>query len=150
LNRPANKEELFNLRHSQARNVIERIFGVLKRRFRILLLAPEFSIKIQAKIPAALCAIHNFIHHHDPQEGEISENIDSERSNHTSHAGDETVGPGMESEIDDSNVHARRERIATAMWENYQQVLQDRDAEGINDFVRNDDESDEEDMTVAE
>jgi hypothetical protein len=91
---------------------------------------PEFSIKIQAKIPAALCAIHNFIHHHDPQE-----NIDSERSNHTSHAGDETVGPGMESEIDDSNVHARQERIATAMWENYQQVLQDRDAEDINDFI---------------
>jgi hypothetical protein len=81
-----------------------------------------------------LCTIHNFIHHHDPQEGEISENIDSEQSNHTSHAGDKTVGPGMESEIDDSNVHVRRERIATAMWENYQQLLQDRDAEGINDF----------------
>jgi DDE superfamily endonuclease len=105
LNRPANKEELFNLHHSQARNMIEQIFGVLKHCFQILLLAPEFSVKIQAKIPAALCAIHNFIHHCNPQKGEISENIDSKHSNYTSHAGDETVGPGMESEIDDSNVH---------------------------------------------
>ena len=64
--RPRNKEELFNLRHASARNVIERIFGVLKRHFRILLLAPEYSLQIQARIPAALCAIHNFITILDP------------------------------------------------------------------------------------
>jgi hypothetical protein len=29
---PVNKEELFNLQHAQARNVIEHIFGVLKNR----------------------------------------------------------------------------------------------------------------------
>ena len=51
---PQNKEELFNLRHAQARNVIERIFGVLKKRFRILLIGPEYDITIQAQIPAAL------------------------------------------------------------------------------------------------
>ena len=33
LYRPKTKEELFNLRHASARNVIERIFGVLKCRF---------------------------------------------------------------------------------------------------------------------
>ena len=58
---PKDKKELFNLRHAQARNVIERIFGVLKRRFRILLLAPEYNIEIQNRIPAALAALHNFI-----------------------------------------------------------------------------------------
>ena len=62
---PVNKEELFNLRHASARNVIERIFGVLKRCFRILLLAPEYNLEIQARIPAALCSIHNFIRTHD-------------------------------------------------------------------------------------
>ena len=69
--RPRNKEELFNLRHASARNVIERIFGVLKHCFQILLLAPEYSIQIQARIPAALCAIHNFIRIHDPAKDEI-------------------------------------------------------------------------------
>ncbi len=34
--RPANKEELFNLRHAQLRNVVERVFGVFKQRFAIL------------------------------------------------------------------------------------------------------------------
>jgi hypothetical protein len=39
--RPVNKEELFNLRHAQARNVIERIFEVLKKRWDILNQAPQ-------------------------------------------------------------------------------------------------------------
>lgn len=34
--RPQNKEELFILSHSKLRNVIERIFGVVKTRFKIL------------------------------------------------------------------------------------------------------------------
>ena len=33
---PANKYELFNLRHAQLRNIIERLFGVIKNKFRIL------------------------------------------------------------------------------------------------------------------
>jgi hypothetical protein len=48
--------------------VIERIFGVLKRHFRILLLAPEYNVDIQSRIPAALCALHNFIRTHDPDD----------------------------------------------------------------------------------
>src|ERR1700690_2668566 len=43
--RPENPKELFNLRHASARKVIERIFGVLKRRFRILVVPPEYDMK---------------------------------------------------------------------------------------------------------
>lgn len=63
--RPANKEELFNLRHAQARNVIERIFGVLKKHWDILNRAPQYDMDIQACIPARLGAVHNFIMDHD-------------------------------------------------------------------------------------
>jgi hypothetical protein len=42
-------------------NVVERIFGVLKRRFRILIVPPELDMHWQARLPAALAAIHNFI-----------------------------------------------------------------------------------------
>lgn len=59
-----NREEFFNLHHASARNVIERIFGVLKRRFHILLLPTEYSMDTQVKILAVLCAIHNFIRFH--------------------------------------------------------------------------------------
>jgi hypothetical protein len=69
--RPANREELFNLHHSSLRNVIEHIFGVLKWRFQILLIAPEYNLEVQAQIPIALSAIHNFICIHDLLEGSL-------------------------------------------------------------------------------
>jgi hypothetical protein len=65
---PRNKEELFNLCHASTRNIKERIFGVLKGRFRILLLPAEFSLEIQGRIPAGLCVIHNFIRMHEPSQ----------------------------------------------------------------------------------
>jgi hypothetical protein len=66
--RPANYKELFNLRHARLRNVIERIFGVTKCRFRSMNFAPEYSVETQAKIPCALAALHNFIRLHDPDD----------------------------------------------------------------------------------
>ena len=61
LSSPRNAKELFNLRHASARNVVERIFGILKRRFQILQLLPEYAMEIQSLIPPALAALHNFI-----------------------------------------------------------------------------------------
>ena len=73
---PANKEELFNLHHASACNVIECIFGVLKHRFRNLILPPAYSPELQAKIPAALCTIHNVIQELDASEGKLpAENV---------------------------------------------------------------------------
>ena len=43
--RPCMKEELFNLHHASAHNVIEWIFGVLKWKFHILHLPPEYSLR---------------------------------------------------------------------------------------------------------
>lgn len=44
-NTPQNYKELFNLRHASARNVIERSFGVLKKRWSILRTPSFFDIK---------------------------------------------------------------------------------------------------------
>jgi hypothetical protein len=53
-----------------AQNVVEQIFGTLKHHFMILTIPPEFfmAMAIQACIPPALCAVHNFIRIHDPNE----------------------------------------------------------------------------------
>ncbi|GLB38366.1 putative nuclease activity [Lyophyllum shimeji] len=48
--KPRDYKELFNLRHSQARNAVERIFGIVKRRFTLINAAPEYSIHTQSKI----------------------------------------------------------------------------------------------------
>jgi hypothetical protein len=48
--------------------VIEQIFGVIKNCWRILVVPPAYSMKLQARIPAALAALHNFIIEHDPED----------------------------------------------------------------------------------
>ena len=63
---PQNAKELFNLRHSVLCNIIKHIFGVLKHQWWILQIPPEYDMDIQAHIPAALCALHNFMHSQEP------------------------------------------------------------------------------------
>ena len=139
-NRPTNKEELFNLRHSSARNVIERIFGVLKRRFRILLLAPEYNLDIQARIPAALCAIHNFIGIHNPDEelihaGDENDENGDDNAPFDNH-GAQAAGAGFD------GPSVRRDNIAQAMWDDYLAVRLER---GIDSDDESETESDDDD-----
>ncbi|KAK4396912.1 hypothetical protein Sango_1527800 [Sesamum angolense] len=66
--------ELFNLKHSSARNVIERTFGLLKVRWGILRSQSFYPIDVQNKIIIACCILHNFIRNEmpdDPLEREI-------------------------------------------------------------------------------
>jgi hypothetical protein len=63
--RPRNAKELFNLRHAQLRNVVERIFGIVKRRWSIFTRAQEYPIETQARFVSAIGALHNFIRVHD-------------------------------------------------------------------------------------
>jgi hypothetical protein len=58
---PQGKYEMFNYLHSSLRNVIERAFGVLKQKWRILKKLPSFSPEIQAQIIIACMALYNFI-----------------------------------------------------------------------------------------
>ena len=140
-NRPSNKEELFNLCHASARNVIERIFGVLKHRFRILLFCPTFSLNVQAQIPAALCSIHNFILHHDPNEGPLPDARDA----HT--VDDENNGEeasDVSTQVEEDERHAQwnfneakalRDHIAQTMWDSYQGILREREVDGMDDTL---------------
>ena len=124
---PNNGAELFNLRHASARNVIERIFGVLKRRFRILVYPAEINIEYQARIPAALAAIHNFIRIHDPDEIEGFAGADDiERGFFAGEAGELAEGEARTAEKRRANT--RRDVIAAEMWEQYQAELQERGA----------------------
>jgi hypothetical protein len=58
---PRGKKELFNYAHSSLRNVVERSFGVLKMKWRILLQLPSYPIAKQSQIIIACMALHNFI-----------------------------------------------------------------------------------------
>lgn len=58
---PQNMKELFNLRHAMLRNVIERTFGVLKKRFDVLNKMHSFSIQMQIELIMCCVMIHNYI-----------------------------------------------------------------------------------------
>jgi DDE superfamily endonuclease len=112
--RPQNHQELFNLRHAQLRNVIERIFGVLKKRFKVLLVAQEYSFATQAKVIPALAVLHNFIIINDP--GEISlDEIEPEANLDDTRSSEQPVVQNEER----ARAAARRDSIAMAMWEDY-------------------------------
>ena len=58
---PKNPKELFNLRHSSLWNAVERIFGVLKKRFKVLTYQLEYPFKIQVRLVKVMCCLHNII-----------------------------------------------------------------------------------------
>ncbi|XP_077246050.1 uncharacterized protein LOC143885893 [Tasmannia lanceolata] len=69
--RPRKPEELYNQRHSSARNVIELTFGVLKKRFSILNTTPIYSYSKQIDIVLACCCVHNHIRREMPDDSYI-------------------------------------------------------------------------------
>jgi hypothetical protein len=124
-NRPQNKEELFNLRHSSLRNVIERIFGVLKKRFPILTSMPPYSIEMQRDIIYCCFFLHNFIRAHQ----HYCDSFDSENINCFADSDVEMSAQATKENVvnGDSNFgKLLRERIATDMWESYQGNLLQR------------------------
>jgi hypothetical protein len=60
-NQPTNAKELFKLRHSSLRVTVERAFGSLKGRFRIIDNKPFHKYKTQVKLVLACCILHNWI-----------------------------------------------------------------------------------------
>jgi hypothetical protein len=60
-NEPRNAQELFNLRHAQLRNVIERSIGVWKSRFRILRNCATLAPRVVTRVVYATIVLHNFI-----------------------------------------------------------------------------------------
>jgi len=58
---PSGEHEHFNHLHSSIRNAVERAFGVLKMKWRLLLKMPSFPMEKQKMIVAATMCLHNFI-----------------------------------------------------------------------------------------
>jgi hypothetical protein len=131
--KPQNKKELFNLRHAQLRNVVERIFGVTKKRFPILDRYTEnWSIETQTRMIFALFMLHNFIHNHggDSIEDEAEED---HREASLRMQPEEAVDDDEDSNsLDYSEGSRLRDSIATEMWNDYTTILANRRREFLN------------------
>jgi hypothetical protein len=119
--RPLNAKELFNLRHSQLRNIIERVFGILKKRFPILNLMSSYSMEKQVAIVKSCFIVHNFIKANQDYEDAYDQWDENEDANNVND------NDGEEEEVHGINgvgAAAWRDSIANAMWEQYQDYLQ--------------------------
>ena len=113
--RPLNKEELFNLRHSSLRNFVERIFGILKKRFPIVVLMSLYDFDFQCDIVLGAMMLHNFIRINNEEEDifdiwdeeDIVDNDEFENDN----------------EVNQHKLNIWRDGIATSMWDAYQLEL---------------------------
>ncbi|KAK5839534.1 hypothetical protein PVK06_008335 [Gossypium arboreum] len=65
---PENAKELFNLRHSSLRITIERVLGILKKRFCVLDAESFWNFQAQVDIVLTCCIIHNHIMGVDPSD----------------------------------------------------------------------------------
>jgi hypothetical protein len=116
---PVNAEELFNIWHAMAQNVIEQIFGVLKWCFHILVCPPEVNMVWQARLPAVLMAIYNFIWDHDPLDIEADDELfDPDPGARTGELAD-----GLLRAVERGRANSRWENIAQWMWAQYQAYL---------------------------
>ena len=95
---------MFNHAHSSLRNVIERSFGVLKMKWRILKNLSSYPVNKQSKIIVACMAPHNFIRECDLEDPHFEE----DDSPHPTY--DDDGGTG-----DDVDMNAFRDGIATTM-----------------------------------
>lgn len=114
---PRNAKELFNHRHSSLRNVIQKSFHVLKTRFPILKLAPQYAFHIQRDIVIAACVLHNYIR----REGSCDWLFNTVEGLTLEDFPDFDDQPEVQlaSSIQEQIASALRESIATAMWNDF-------------------------------
>ena len=121
MNRPRNAKELFNLR--SLRNAVERIFGVLKKRFPILKKQLEYDYDVQVQLVNALCCLHNFIRREGNGEEDIFEMLeDEELEAESDQSEDFGYAPARHRDVTDREKHTAktmRDRIAQDMWNQY-------------------------------
>ncbi|KAL8481365.1 hypothetical protein ACS0TY_027758 [Phlomoides rotata] len=75
---PQSHQEYFNMKHTRARNVIERTFGLPKMRWGILSSPSWYPIKTANKITMACYLLHNYIRKEmdvDPLESDLDDYI---------------------------------------------------------------------------
>lgn len=107
------------------------MFGILKNRFAILRRNPDLATDIQARLPAALAALHNIIREYDQadledflDDSEFADHDIDEMDLQPRNEGVLADGPPRRAEKRDADM--RRDEIAERMWIQYQAVLASR------------------------
>jgi len=100
------------------RNVIERFFAVLKKRFPILTFMQSYSIEIQSQIIMCCVLLNNFIRRDNYYENDMFHFPDD-------HVFDDApVNANLDNHVDnDVELNDWRDGIAQEMWDDYLEIL---------------------------
>ncbi|XP_043698620.1 putative nuclease HARBI1 [Telopea speciosissima] len=126
--RPQGAEELFNFTHSSLRIVIERSFGVLKKRFPILKTMPTYSFKTQVLIVIACVAIHNFIRKQMTSDWLFEK---AERGEFDDESEDDASDSDDYEDVNSANVV---DNMQQQQWETYRKQIADQIEEAYKDL----------------
>lgn len=114
-NGPKDPKELFNLRHSRLRNVIERTIGILKRRWKFLRHGSEILNRpFIYSCFTSCCLLHNFLMNEN--DFCLDEETDEENGDNENDSDDN------DSLYDDDSLILQkqwRDNIAMSMWLSY-------------------------------
>jgi hypothetical protein len=113
-----NAQELFNLRHAMLHNAIERVFGILKRKFPLFDHGCEYPYDTQIEFVLAITGLFNFIRDNstepDLDEQEWTEELHLEPTSWSEQAA------GAQEDTDEG-MEKLWEEIASAMWADFVQ-----------------------------
>nr|XP_045090935.1 protein ALP1-like isoform X3 [Aegilops tauschii subsp. strangulata] len=113
---PSGKFEVFNYLHSSLRNVIERTFGVLKQKWRILRDVPHFKVGSQTMIISACMTLHNFIRDSKLRDKEFDKCDDNENHMPAVSRSTPLLGDVVPTSSDEGNMNDTRDRIASSLF----------------------------------
>ena len=119
--KPENLKELFNLRYASLRNVIERIFGVVKRKYQILQTPSEYSIDTQTRIILACSGLHNWVRGIEGPNADIFLEADTEDKRANEATQPSIIYP--EGVVTSKKMDGFRDQLAEQMWADYQRHI---------------------------
>ena len=70
---PRTSKEMYNRCHASVRYVIERTFGIWKKKWRILHEFPSYDIATQRSVLFATMGLHNFIRQHNFEDSDFDD-----------------------------------------------------------------------------
>lgn len=115
---PCAPRELFNHRHSSLRNVIERTFGVWKRRFNIIRKEQMYSYEKQIDLVFACACVQNHVRGFMPFDI-ILDSIDKKLPTQQ-HDDDDPIGERLYRTEDGRQGKTIRDTVVTNMWNDWQ------------------------------
>ena len=118
---PMTKEDLFNLRHAQLRATVERVFGMMKHKWKMLRGLPNYAPAFQSKMFVAACIADNLMH--APRTGPPPQVVPSTKR--------DPFSP-----LSYCSMEEFRNFIAEQMWVQYTREMQGRDLGDVIDLTR--------------